>query len=352
MADTLTRAFGLLRVLSEGDWWSYEELTEYHGIGRRTAQRWIAALKESFPDSFESDTDNLGRVRFRFSQLPFRFFEAPSPDELAALEFATEVLDREGIPERERLNSLRQKIEKAKRNRRHAEHEDIEARLETLGVGSRPGPRVTIDEAVRRSLEEAFAKSRVVQFDYTSADGATRQHIMEPRGLLFGGTVRMVASPEGEDEPLYQYRLDRMSKVEVTERGSSQDPEPFRRFVRDLFGSFQDKDVIRVEWRFRPDAPGVGDWKFHPSQKREQNADGSLTVRFQATGKEDMARHVIGWWEWIETIEPESLRKIILGMRLAGLAPLLREFGGEDIADRVEELAGKFSREAVQEPDS
>jgi len=50
-------------------------------------------------------------------------------------------------------------------------------------------------------------------------------------------------------------------------------------------------------------------------------------------------------WKWTEVLHD-------LGMRLAGLAPLLREFGGEDIADRVEELAGKFSREAVQEPDS
>ena len=352
MADTLSRAFDLLRELSEGDWWSYEELTRRHGIGRRTAQRWIAALRESFDESFEARLDDEGRVQFRFSRLPFRFFEAPSPDELAALEFASEVLDRERIPERKRLHSLRQKIEKAQRDRRNAEQEDIEARLGTLGFVSRPGPRITVGEGVRRQIEDALVKSRVVEFEYTGVDGTTRRHVMEPRGLLFGGAVRLVASPEGKDEPLYQYRLDRIREVEVTERGSGQDPEPFLEYVRHLFGSFQDQEVTKVEWRFRPEAPGVGDWEFHPSQKREWNDDGSLTVRFEATGKEDMARHIIGWWEWIEHVEPESLRKVVLGMRLAGLAPLLREFGGADIAERVEELAAEFRRGGTQESGS
>ena len=55
-----------------------------------------------------------------------------------------------------------------------------------------------------------------------------------------------------------------------------------------------------------------------------------------------MARHVIGWWDWIEVEKPKSLRRKILQMRLAGLAPLLDEFADRRTASRIRNLAEDF----------
>ncbi len=353
MADSFERVVRVLGVLRSG-WHSYASLESKCNVTQRTIQRWLGSVRRHFPDVLEECRDISGRSLFRLRRDSFLFREEPTPEERVALRVAVERVEAQQVPDLgHHLGSLQAKVEEAVRRssgegRFLAVARDMEDQLGTVGFASRPGPEIPVDASLRQRLHEAFGQGRVVRFDYTGPRGTTVTHQVEPKGILFGGTVRLVASPEGRDEPLLQYRLDRMTKLEVTGIGCVVEPEPFQEFVRDLFGSFRDPEVIDVEWRFRADAPEVDRWKFHPSQTVSRNPDGSLTVRFRATGKEDLARHVIGWWDWIETIEPESLRKVVLGMRLAGLAPLFREFGGGDIADRVEELAGQFARVSVR----
>ncbi len=349
MADSFERVVGVLRLLSNG-WHSYAGIESKCGVRQRTVQRWIRSLKQHFPDTLEEERTFEGKSIFRLRPDSFLSRQEPTPEELAALRLAADRLEEQQLSDLgEHLQSLRAKVEE--RARRAASQEriqalmrDVEDFLGTVGFATRPGPRIPVASTLQKQLHEAFRKGRVVRFTYTKPHGKTGTHRVEPKGILFGGTVRLVASPEGRDEPLLQYRLDRMRGLEVTETGCVVEPEPFQEFVRDLFGSFRDREVLDVEWRFRADAPEVESWTFHPSQKMERNPDGSLTVRFRATGKEDLARHIIGWWDWIEDVQPEALRRVVLGMRLAGLAPLLREFGGQDIAGRVEELAREFAR--------
>ena len=85
----------------------------------------------------------------------------------------------------------------------------------------------------------------------------------------------------------------------------------------------------------------------HPGQRIERKPDGSVVVRFRAGGKEDMARHLVGWWDWVERIRPRELRRTVLRMRLAGLAPLVEEFADRETADRIRELAGELGATQV-----
>ena len=94
-----------------------------------------------------------------------------------------------------------------------------------------------------------------------------------------------------------------------------------------------------VEWRFHREAPEADRWQFHPDQEQEVAEDGSVVVRFRAGGTDDMARHIVGWWDWVEGIRPKKLRHRVLQMRLAGLAPLVEEFADRETADRIRSLA-------------
>ena len=104
---------------------------------------------------------------------------------------------------------------------------------------------------------------------------------------------------------------------------------------------------MNVRWRFHPDAPQPEKWTFHPTQKVEKKRDGSVIVSFRAGGLDDMARHVIGWWDWIQVDKPAQLRKAILKMRLAGLAPLLYEFADQRTATRIWNLAEELGANKV-----
>jgi hypothetical protein len=60
-----------------------------------------------------------------------------------------------------------------------------------------------------------------------------------------------------------------------------------------------------VEWRFAPSAADVArTFIFHPDQQVQDEADGSLTVRFTAGGWLEMAWHLYQWGDVVEVIAP------------------------------------------------
>ena len=48
---------------------------------------------------------------------------------------------------------------------------------------------------------------------------------------------------------------------------------------------------------------------FHPGQSVEENADGTLTVRFTAGGIDEMCWHLFTWGESVTVEEPDRLRQ-------------------------------------------
>ena len=68
-------------------------------------------------------------------------------------------------------------------------------------------------------------------------------------------------------------------------------------------------------WRFSPEAADdAGEYLFHPTQSAERQADGSLIVRFRASGLREMAWHAFEWRGELEILEPPELRKELVAM--------------------------------------
>jgi predicted DNA-binding transcriptional regulator YafY len=79
------------------------------------------------------------------------------------------------------------------------------------------------------------------------------------------------------------------------------------------FGSFEnereDGDVV---WRFSPEAaPHARRFVFHPSQTAEEEPDGSLLVRFRASGHLEMCWHLYSWGTSVEVLQPAALREMV-----------------------------------------
>jgi predicted DNA-binding transcriptional regulator YafY len=113
---------------------------------------------------------------------------------------------------------------------------------------------------------------------------------------------------------MQHYRLDRITQARL-EADS---------FVRDstfnltthaacAFGSFHsDAEYGEVVWRFAPTAaPTARDFLFHPMQDMTEGEDGSLTVRFTASGHLEMAWHLYQWGDAVEVLAPEPLREMV-----------------------------------------
>ena len=353
MASSIARTATLFRKLLSGRRITYRDLEDEESINRRTALRWIAEGRRVFGDALKEETRGAGEKEFWLDATGNKWIhgfktQKPSAGEMAALDEVLQLLHSQNMHDQHaRLTGLRSKLHGALEALKEAPRADTDIRAITdaFGIASRPGPHVPVSENVTAPLREAILKQHKVAFRYRSGTGQEKDKVVEPAGLLYGGAPRLVAR-ENEERGLAQYRLDRMSGVEVLDEGHRLPEDALQGYLQTLFGSFGEKPV-NVRWRFHPDAPEPEKWTFHPTQKVDKKPDGSVIVSFRAGGLDDMARHVIGWWDWIQVDKPMQLRKAILKMRLAGLAPLLYEFADQRTATRIWNLAEELGANKV-----
>ena len=79
-----------------------------------------------------------------------------------------------------------------------------------------------------------------------------------------------------------------------------------------------------VVWRFDPRAADYAHgFEFHPDQVIEDQPDGSLIVRFHASGWMEMCWHLYQWGDAVEVLEPEALREMVEGYRRGDFYPVL-----------------------------
>lgn len=83
------------------------------------------------------------------------------------------------------------------------------------------------------------------------------------------------------------------------------------------FGSFHaDEEFAEVIWRFAPKAAAFArEFIFHPLQEVTDELDGSLTVRFHASGHLEMAWHLYLWGDAVEVLAPDRLREMVSGFQ-------------------------------------
>lgn len=169
-----------------------------------------------------------------------------------------------------------------------------------------------------RVTEAILALKRLV-FTY---EGKTRRvtRVVDPFGVITGHRVYLVARIKGTQQNPSVWRVDRMQDVVVSEE-AAQVPEDF---TRRSFGAFHSQDEYGENvWRFSPHAaPNARDFRFHPDQTMEEHEDGSLTVRFKASGHVEIAWFLYSWGEHVEVLEPTAVRDLVHPYRRPDLAVL------------------------------
>ena len=156
----------------------------------------------------------------------------------------------------------------------------------------RPGPRPSLDRDLLARLREAITTCRIVEVRYLSqSTGRHSRQSIAPYGLLYGNRPFLVGRTDWSDA-MRLWRLGNMSEAQVTGETFTRDPDfNLEAYARRSFGTFQEKPVdvmLRFTAEVKRDAAAL---LFHPSQSMEENADGTLTVRFTAGGLDEMCWH-------------------------------------------------------------
>jgi predicted DNA-binding transcriptional regulator YafY len=286
-------------------------MAERLAVGRRTAERMRDAVREVFPQLEE--VDDPPTRRFRIPAGLDGLFQAPTAEELAALASAAELFSGQGASARAAaLRSLEQKVLSATRaaaRRRLAP--DLEALLQAETVAVQAGPRPFEDETVLAAIREALKALSTLRFRYEGGSQPGRVREVSPYGILFGRANYLVAS-EGEGKPR-NWRLDRIRDVTVTGRPAHRDPAfSLQDYADESFGIYQD-DTQDVILRVRPaSAEGALRWRFHSDQTLDQQPDGSVIVRFRASGMRELAWHLFTWGDQVEVLAPAVLKQTLI----------------------------------------
>ena len=199
---------------------------------------------------------------------------------------------------------------------------DIEALVQAEGLAMRPGPRQQLDRGLLACLREAIASCRIVELRYLSqSTGRHSRQRIEPYGLLYGNRAFLVGRTDWNDA-MRLWRLANMSEALVTGEGFTRDPDfDLETYARRSFGTFQE-ETVDVVLRFTAEAKrDASAFLFHPSQTVEENADGTLTVRFTAGGLDEMCWHLVTWGESVTVERPVHVRQRLANVCAALAAP-------------------------------
>lgn len=296
---------------------SLAEIEDAFGCVRRTAQRMTQALESVFPDA-EAYVDYEGHKRWRIPHGKVSEFFAPTADQLAALELAKETLTSAGLgSEAHLLSELGSSVKLLTSDRRRAGLEaDEEALLEAMGHAARPGPRPASDAAVDQAIAAALKGPFRLTIRYRGRNDETaRDRKIEPYGILLGTRRYLIArDPARDDNHLRHFRIEDIEQATTTEEWFARDPDfNLADYASRSFGVFQaDAEYKPVHWRFSARAaPHAARYRFHPDQEMTTNPDGSLDVRFTASGHLEMCWHLYAWGDQVEVIEPAELARLV-----------------------------------------
>lgn len=310
------------RMAASAEGLTIEEMSREMGVGRRTVERMRNAVLDLFPQAEEVSDPPFKRWRIRGGLSAFE--QAPTAAELLELTKAAQALRAAGEPGRAAaLEGLERKLKSAMRSttlNRLAPDLEALVRAETIAVQA--GPRPSADEAVLTEIRQAILAAQPLGFVYSRPGAEARRRSVAPCGVMFGRANYLVAA-DRETGDIRTFRLDRMSAVRA-EPGVAAPPADFdlQAFASQSFGIYQDA-IEDVVLRVAPEgADEARAWRWHPTQTVEDRPDGSVLVRFRASGMRELAWHLFSWSGQVTIVQPERL-KAVMAAELAAAARAL-----------------------------
>ena len=163
-------------------------------------------------------------------------------------------------------------------------------------------------------LSDAIANRHRVRVLYFSArSNTTKWRLLEPHGLQNAeGEWRCFAFEPASNE-MRTFNLARMKRLET--KAQTFVPQPsfnVETFLRESFRHELGPVLHSIAVRFdASQAPYIREKRWHPTQTIEEEANGSLVLRFQARGLGEIARWVLSYGAHAEVLEPPALRQAV-----------------------------------------
>jgi len=174
-----------------------------------------------------------------------------------------------------------------------------------------PGPRPRAPLRHLEALETAVRDRQVVSMEYLSNNrGEVTRREVAPYSLLSYQSRWYLLGHCRLREDMRDFRIDRIQKLTVQQEVFSIPPDfDLDAYLGPAFGMHRGDRTYAVHVRFSPyQARWIQEERWHDSQLMTRRRDGSLDVRMQVTGLNDVARWALSYGAEAEVISPPVLR--------------------------------------------
>lgn len=176
-------------------------------------------------------------------------------------------------------------------------------------------PSLTVDEINLNQLYTAIRHLHPVRMTYfTASNGKTNERQVDPYHLHhFDGEWYLFAMDSKRQE-IRTFNVGRIKKLQPIENQIFKRPPHFnaQNLLHGSFGIEHDKHIHQVSIRFDAEqAHYIRERQWHSQQSIKDNEDGSLILKFPASGLGEVMRWVMQYRSHAEVLRPALLRKMI-----------------------------------------
>ncbi|MGL5834991.1 MAG: helix-turn-helix transcriptional regulator [Waterburya sp.] len=174
---------------------------------------------------------------------------------------------------------------------------------------------LNLNPQIWEDLVSAIRKSQKVWMSYYAATSNSRsQRIVEPYFLdIYRGTNPYLIAFCNWRQSFRDFRIDRIEELKVLDVKFKRDPSfNAKEYLKQRFQYESGERIFEIEiWFDVATAPFIRERRWHSSQDLVEHSDGSLTLKLQVSGLNDLKRWVLGYGKGAIVKEPPKLVELV-----------------------------------------
>ncbi len=314
--NRLNRLISILRMLDCGGPLNSKIYVKKYGIDVRNIYRDIDDLRAAGIDIKCIEFEN-GESVYRFADPYFSLSALKlSENELMALLFGKQLAHRLGKPIEDAFNSILKKAHEETGRETRLRADRLQGQRQNLLIAIDPVNNFEEIEKQYQIISRAMDENQKLEITYhgMKSQKETKRQVA-PYGLFYSNGIWYMVGHCYKEKDIRIFALDRINDIKLTGKNYCM-PDDFNieSYLQKGWRIINYGRPVNVKLKFSKEvARWVKRKKWHPTQKIEEQADGSLILRVTLRGPEEIKRWSYNWAPHCEILSPPELRKEAAG---------------------------------------